>query len=964
MVTSTQPQFAVVDVETTGFGKHDRIVEVAVVHVDATGSITKSWSTLINPNRDIPNAWVHGIKAADVANAPTFEEIASALAHELDGRIFVAHNAAFDARMVRQEFERAGIRGLNLIDNYLCTMLITGRVYRSSGRSLESALACAGLSNDWPHSALGDAMATAALLGHYIATRNVRLNGVQPVEALRALGASLPVAAPVPRGEGITKPGAWVRDLASGVPFKGFPNVDSYLELLERAMLDRVLTTSEINQLKESARELGIGQEEAREIHVNFVRQLGLLAWADGVVTDDERRELESVAESLAVEQDVVREVLQGPLAPKPPTPPKSPQPSESSAPKQTVESSDSPQTPLADQPDTWLGNFALKAGDRVTFTGAMELPRATWETRAQEAGLTVGGVTKKSKLLVAADPESRSGKARKAIEVGVPIVNEATFARLLGEMEAADHATSVQVDAVSSLQANLYEDGGEGASFYEEPEDSTYSDDDAPAAVVLAEFFAQADAREQLVLQERFAAVKPRTLDQLGQKLGLTRERVRQIEKGVLKRLRKQAKEGPIAELIEAIRAQAYPVGTLQQIVDSHPELDEQVEWWGAPLWLILDRLDDSFLVEKGWVCFPDLKTAAARTAELLQRHTNEEGVARLGELETELEPALLTEWLRQCGYQVLQGHVLTRVGSLPARAAGILSIRGVPMSVGEIFKAVGQGRTERSFRNALAATDELMRTSTEEWALRRWGLEEYTSLKGAIGVRVQRAVDAGEPGVPLADLLAELPGKFGVAESSVRLYSSEGDFELADGLVIPRVSENVNNGTPEESDRMYLCDGRWQLLLTVTSEHLRGSGCSVPNGLTAMLGVRYGEPFELPSELGPQKVYWSTMHTLGSIKRFCDALGLQPGDRAWVDVHEGQRFEVRRASGLTGATGLAGVAEYVGASPEGTEPELEARIAEALGLRADAPRRKVLARFRHRGANGVVDVLEGLWV
>lgn len=940
MSSPTQPQFAVLDVETTGFGKHDRIVEVAVVHVDATGSVTKTWSTLINPERDISNSWVHGIKAVDVATAPTFDDIASALSHELDGRIFVAHNAAFDARMVRQEFERAGIRGLNLIDNFVCTMLITGRVHRSSGRSLDSALAYAGLSNDWPHSALGDAMATAELLGHYIATGNVRINGVQPVEALRALGASLPVATPVPRGEGRTQPGAWVRDLASGVPFKGFPNVDSYLELLERTMLDRVLTAGEIEQLKESARDLGIGQEEARELHVNFVRQLGLLAWADGVVTDDERMELEGVAESLGVDQSVVDEVLQGPGVVEPKV-----------------------RQPEVEH-DSCTEKFALKVGDRVTFTGAMELPRETWETRAVEAGLTVGGVTKKSKLLVAADPESRSGKARKALEIGVPIVNEAAFARLLGEMDVADRASSAQVDAVSALQWNLYEDAGEGASFYEEPEEATYSNEEAPAVVVLAEFFANADAREQLILQERFAAVKPKTLDQLGLKIGVTRERVRQIERAVVKRLKEVAKAGPIAELIEAIRAQAYPVSTLQQIVDSHPELDEQVEWWGAPLWLILDRLDDSFLVEKGWVCFPDLKTAASRTKELLQERTNAEGVVRLDELQTDLTPALLTEWLRQCGYQVLEGHVLTRVGSLPARAAGILSIRGVPMSVAEIYKAVGQGRTERSFRNALNANDELMRTSMDEWALRRWGGEEYSSLKDAIGLRVQRAVDAGEAGVPLADLLDELPKKFGVAENSVRVYAGEGDFELVDGLVIPRVSENVNNGTPEESDRMYMRDGRWQLLLTVTPDHLRGSGCPVPSGLTAMLGVRYGEPLEIPSELGPQKVYWATMHTLGSIKRFCDALGLQPGDRAWVDVHEGQWFEVRRAAGLTGATGLAGVAEYMGESPEGTEAELEARIAQALGLRSGAPRRKILARVRHRGAGEVVDVLEGLWV
>lgn len=70
-----------------------------------------------------------------------------------------------------------------------------------------------------------------------------------------------------------------------------------------------------------------------------------------------------------------------------------------------------------------------------MTFTGETATPRSEWERRAREQGLDVGGVTKKSVLVVAADPDSMGGKAKKARDYGVPIVGENAFFRLLGSM-------------------------------------------------------------------------------------------------------------------------------------------------------------------------------------------------------------------------------------------------------------------------------------------------------------------------------------------------------------------------------------------------------------------------------------------------------------------------------------------------------------------------------------------------
>src|SRR5262245_32202972 len=86
--------YAVIDVETTGLrvGRHDRVIEVGVVELDAVGSVVGEWGTLINPVRDLGPASLHGIRAADVRCAPPFERVAGKLAGMLAGRVVVAHN--------------------------------------------------------------------------------------------------------------------------------------------------------------------------------------------------------------------------------------------------------------------------------------------------------------------------------------------------------------------------------------------------------------------------------------------------------------------------------------------------------------------------------------------------------------------------------------------------------------------------------------------------------------------------------------------------------------------------------------------------------------------------------------------------------------------------------------------------------------------------------------------------------
>lgn len=115
--------YAVLDVETTGLDPYrDRVIQVAIRQIAADGTAESEWETLINPGAGVDPGpvEVHGLTSADLAGAPLFRDVAATIAQRLAGRVFVAHNAAFDWTFVAVEADRAGVR-LEVLD-WLCTM--------------------------------------------------------------------------------------------------------------------------------------------------------------------------------------------------------------------------------------------------------------------------------------------------------------------------------------------------------------------------------------------------------------------------------------------------------------------------------------------------------------------------------------------------------------------------------------------------------------------------------------------------------------------------------------------------------------------------------------------------------------------------------------------------------------------------------------------------------------------------
>ncbi|WKD61571.1 DNA polymerase III subunit epsilon [Corynebacterium ciconiae DSM 44920] len=438
----TEPGFAVIDLETTGFSRSSRILEIGIVLLDAQAHPEGFWRTLVQPECGFNNSHIHHITATDLVKAPTFAQIAQRLAQVLQGRILVAHNAPFERRFLEHEFARAGLelpQGTWLLD----TQALSRRLLPGAPRSLSECIAAIGVNNSAAHTALADAVATAQLWAELL-RRHPRLRSTAeplmcPTEQLAALADS--EVACLARQDGLcgsaasgplqawsealidassSAESAWLFRLITAMPATGDAASDRYCAALAQAMVDGRLSTQELEQLNRVATAQGLAAEDISELHEHYLTQLVVEAWADGVVAERERCWLERIAEQLSIDTERFHQLLA--------------QPAED--------------TYAAGADGEHAEVCALAPGDRVSFTGALVTPRDTWEARAREAGLSVGGVIRASRLVVAADVHTMSRKATKARELGVQIIDEVGFARALAAMMASISSTEKDSEA------------------------------------------------------------------------------------------------------------------------------------------------------------------------------------------------------------------------------------------------------------------------------------------------------------------------------------------------------------------------------------------------------------------------------------------------------------------------------------------------------------------------------------
>jgi DNA polymerase-3 subunit epsilon len=153
------------DLETTGINvSADRIVEISLLKISPNGK--EQWMTLrVNPEMPIPPhvTAIHGISDSDVADAPTFREVAKNLAKFLEGCDLAGYNAIkFDIPVLAEEFLRTDTDFDFKKRNYVDVQVI---FHKKEQRTLTAALLfyCNKVLEN-AHSAQADTAATYEVL--------------------------------------------------------------------------------------------------------------------------------------------------------------------------------------------------------------------------------------------------------------------------------------------------------------------------------------------------------------------------------------------------------------------------------------------------------------------------------------------------------------------------------------------------------------------------------------------------------------------------------------------------------------------------------------------------------------------------------------------------------------------------------------------------------------------------------
>ena len=499
-----------------------------------------------------------------------------------------------------------------------------------------------------------------------------------------------------------------------------------------------------------------------------------------------------------------------------------------------------------------------------------------------------------------------------------------------------------------------------------------------------LRKFWEVLSPREQLIFEHRFVTPKSRTLEDLGSEVGLTRERVRQIQQLVECKWRHPATAASEARwwlraTAATIRRDVGPVvvsGVMHARIDS--------AFSGIDAVPRLDRIKEMarrmLRTELAYVCSERECIDAEASAVVVELKKAARSIADDAGLlrEHELRGHVPNErWLQHWDV-LLRWSGLHRVGDLLALRdtkkarvkAALLSI-GRPATRQELGEV--SGIEPARIGSHLSNIPSVIRTDRTRWALASWGLSEYEG----IAVTISRLLEkAGEP-IRISDVVDRLTPDLGVSESSVRSFCNAAMFVIEDGWIRLRGESEPysykNHDVTYTPGVFALGEGRVGLLYEVDSDVLRGSGRHLPHAAGAILRVRVNDwlYFSGPGNTTVSVTFPGTSQqgpSLGSTRALAGEAGATRGDMMTV-VLDRQDMRVSAIAtdlneykpGWTLIARLTGIDEHSGL--DGLSRALKCSLGEVRATLRNRGDQVVLESMpRHRSSADLDDALAKL--
>lgn len=443
---------------------------------------------------------------------------------------------------------------------------------------------------------------------------------------------------------------------------------------------------------------------------------------------------------------------------------------------------------------------------------------------------------------------------------------------------------------------------------------------------VVIGKWAEGLEDRERSIFTNRIAQPqKPRTLQQLGDELTISRERVRQIEARVVERLGllvDSAAGSPVRWRVTTLRNRlsvAAPRGHVIAMLVPPADCNEDYQ-------SLLLELAGPYDESDGWLVLRSARSSDPTDA--IRNMTDEFGRIDVAQASAALaswglDSGLHNDWIkRDRRLRLVHGQLVRWDGPIADKLAFGLADLEVPATAERLLAHIGESHAVATAKNAMAEDERFIRANRTEWALVSWGLPRYSGIASTIGEILE---GLSQP-MPVDELIDRLSRDFGIAEGSARSYCDAAMFVLEDGRIrLRREHEKYHYQNSEVRDApgvFALGDGVVGLLYEVDRDVTRGSGRQLSPAAGALLDLSVNERlrFDGPHGTSVTVTFPGTSFTgpsLGSTRGLAESTNAKIGDMLTVILRRAEMTVSAKATDLNEHdTGWALVARLTGIS------------------------------------------------
>ncbi len=397
--------------------------------------------------------------------------------------------------------------------------------------------------------------------------------------------------------------------------------------------------------------------------------------------------------------------------------------------------------------------------------------------------------------------------------------------------------------------------------------------------------------ARQRLVVERRLVRSPRKTLEEVGGEIGVTRERVRQIQRNVERRIHNAFGTDLqlAASLLKEEQGPVVPKGYLDR------RINEMLAGMSALVGglirnSLIGRMDYELI--HGYYLDNQAADVVWSLRHLADKSADDVGIVDKETLMAELPSddwrPFWPAFQHCCRFYELNGFFCLR-NTTRARVKAAVMFIGRPATKQEIARI--SSLEESRIGASLSTIESVVRADKHRWGLREWIDDEY---EGIVAEIVQR-IDEDGGATTTERLLTELPEKFGVTENSVHTYVQTPKFVVRDGLVsLAHVSalklrdfDDVISGRDIDGDPYwtFVVEARFFSGYSVTGvppEFVKALGCK-PDQRTSVRVANLPDWWEL-------SLSWplasATGASVGYLARPLGQLGAKPGQKVRIVI------------------------------------------------------------------------------